>query len=133
MPRIRAPIRAWAPSWFAAAIRRRPWSTSTPPLTPWRDCSPGHPTRRSATVRGPLPSRGALLEADNTAPKPETAGMALAEVGRFEEAIDIQRTLVQEARRLERGGEERRLARNLERYERGEACCARVADVLPPY
>ena len=76
---------------------------------------------------------GALLEADNTAPKAETAAMALAEVGRFEEAIDIQRTLVQEARRLERGGEERRLARNLERYERGEACCARVADVLPPY
>ncbi len=54
-------------------------------------------------------------------------------LGRFEEAIDIQGTLVQEARRLERGGEERRLARNLERYERGEACCARVADAFPPY
>ncbi len=76
---------------------------------------------------------GALLEADNAAPKAETAAMALAEVGRFEEAINIQRTLVQEAQRLERGGEGRRLARNLERYERGEACCARVGDVLPPY
>ncbi len=76
---------------------------------------------------------GALLEADNAAPKAETAAMALSEVGRFEEAINIQRTLVQEARRLERGGEERRLARNLERYERGEACCARVADAYPPY
>ena len=76
---------------------------------------------------------GALLEADNAAPKAETAAMALAEAGRFDEAISIQRTLVREARRLERGGEERRLARNLERYERGEACCARVADAFPPY
>ncbi len=76
---------------------------------------------------------GALLEADNTAPKAETAAMALAEAGRFDEAISIQRTLVREARRRERGGEERRLARNLERYEQGEACCARVADTYPPY
>ena len=76
---------------------------------------------------------GALLEADNTAPMAETAAMALAEAGRFDEAISIQRTLVREARRQGRTGEERRLARNLERYERGEACCARVADVFPPY
>ena len=76
---------------------------------------------------------GALLEADNAAPRAETAAMALAQVGRFEEAINIQRTLVQEARRQGLGGEERRLARNLERYERGETCCARVGDVYPPY
>ena len=76
---------------------------------------------------------GALLEADNSAPTAETAAMALAEVGRFEEAASIQRTLVQEARRQGRAGEERRLARNLERYERREACCARAADALPPY
>ncbi len=76
---------------------------------------------------------GALLEADNAAPKAETAAMALAEVGRFDDAINIQRTLVQEARRQGLGGEERRLAPNLERYESGLACCARVADVLPPY
>ena len=76
---------------------------------------------------------GALLEADNAAPKAETAAMALAEVGRFEEAISIQRTLVREARRQGRTGEERRLARNLERYEGGVACCARVADAFPPY
>ena len=76
---------------------------------------------------------GALLEADDSAPTAETAAMALAEVGRFEEAASIQRTLVQEARRQGRAGEERRLARNLERYERGEACCARAADAFPPY
>lgn len=76
---------------------------------------------------------GALLEADNAAPNAETAAMALAEVGRFEEAVSIQRTLVEEARRQGRTGEERRLARNLERYERSEACCARAADVYPPY
>ncbi len=76
---------------------------------------------------------GALLEADSSAPTAETAAMALAEVGRFEEAVSIQRTLVQEARRQGRAGEERRLARNLARYERGEACCARAADAFPPY
>ncbi|MCE2559846.1 MAG: tetratricopeptide repeat protein, partial [Acidobacteria bacterium] len=76
---------------------------------------------------------GALLEADNSAPSAETAAMALAEIGRFEEAISIQRTLVEEARRQGRTGDERRLARNLERYERKEACCARTADAFPPY
>ena len=76
---------------------------------------------------------GALLEADNSVPTAETAAMALAEAGRFEEAVSIQRTLVEGARRQGRTGEERRLARNLERYESGEACCARVADALPPY
>ncbi|MXX62327.1 MAG: tetratricopeptide repeat protein [Holophagales bacterium] len=76
---------------------------------------------------------GALLQADNAPPNAETAAMALAEVGRFEEAVSIQRTLVEEARRQGRSGEERRLTRNLERYERSEACCARVADAFPPY
>ena len=76
---------------------------------------------------------GSLLQADNAAPNAETAAMALAEVGRFEEAVNIQRTLVEEARRQGRTGEERRLTRNLERYERRESCCARVADAYPPY
>ncbi|MXX74519.1 MAG: tetratricopeptide repeat protein [Holophagales bacterium] len=83
--------------------------------------------RRAMTIAG------AILQADNAAPNAETAAMALAEVGRFEEAVSIQRTLVEEARRRGRTGEERRLTRNLERYERGEACCARVADAFPPY
>ncbi len=83
--------------------------------------------RRAMTIAG------AILQADNAAPNAETAAMALAEVGRFEEAVSIQRTLVAEARRRGRTGEERRLARNLERYERSEACCARVADAYPPY
>ena len=76
---------------------------------------------------------GALLRADNAAPNAEIAAMALAQVGRFEEAASIQRTLVEEARRQGRSGEERRLTRNLARYERGEACCARAADAFPPY
>lgn len=74
---------------------------------------------------------GRLLEADKAAPHAETAAMALAEVGRFEEAISIQRTLVEEARRQGRTGEERRLARNLQRYAGGNACCARAADTYP--
>ena len=76
---------------------------------------------------------GALLQVANSAPNAETAAMGLAEVGRFDEAISIQRTLVEEARRQRRTGDERRLRRNLERYERSEACCARAADALPPY
>ncbi|MCY3927790.1 MAG: tetratricopeptide repeat protein [Acidobacteria bacterium] len=76
---------------------------------------------------------GALMEADNSASTAETAAMALAEAGSFEEAVSIQRTLVEEARRQARTGEERRLSRNLERYERSEACCARAADAFPPY
>ena len=76
---------------------------------------------------------GALLQADTAAPNAETAAMALAEAGRFEEAVSIQRALVEEARRQGRTGDERRLARNLERYEGGEACCARAADAFPPY
>ena len=76
---------------------------------------------------------GALLQAAASAPNAETAAMGLAEDGRFNEAISIQRTLVEEARRQGRTGDERRLARNLERYEGGEACCARAADAFPPY
>ena len=76
---------------------------------------------------------GALLQAAESAPNAETAAMALAETGRFEEAVSIQRTLVEEARRRGRTGDERRLSRNLVRYERSEACCARVADGFPPY
>ena len=76
---------------------------------------------------------GRLLAADKAAPTAETAAMALAEIGRFEEAASIQRTLVEEARRQGRIGEERRLARNLERYAGREACCARAADAFPPY
>ncbi len=76
---------------------------------------------------------GALMEVDNSASTAETAAMALAEAGSFEEAVSVQRTLVEEARRQGRTGDERRLARNLDRYERSEACCARVADAFPPY
>ena len=76
---------------------------------------------------------GALLQAAESASNAETAAMALAETGRFEEAVSIQRTLVEEARRRGRTGDERRLSRNLVRYERSEACCARVADGFPPY
>ncbi len=76
---------------------------------------------------------GSLVQADPAAPNAETAAMALAETGRFEEAVSVQRTLVEEARRQGRSGEYRRLARNLERYEREQACCAREADAFPPY
>ncbi len=76
---------------------------------------------------------GALLEAGDSAPRAETAAMALAEVGPFREATSIPRTLVEEAGRQGPPGEELRLVRNLARYERREACCARVPDAFPPY
>jgi tetratricopeptide (TPR) repeat protein len=74
-----------------------------------------------------------LLEANNAPQNAETAAMALAEVGRFKEALQIQRALVAEAKRLGRSGDQSRLTRNLALYEQGTACCARPADTLPPY
>ena len=61
----------------------------------------------------------------------ETQAMALAEVGRFEEAADRQRAVLAELRRRGRSADAERLARNLERYEAGRSCCADSKDVLP--
>ena len=57
--------------------------------------------------------------------------MALAEVGRLEEAAVRQRALLSAARAAGRSQDAERLARNLERYEDGLSCCAAPEDGLP--
>ncbi|MGH9383341.1 MAG: tetratricopeptide repeat protein, partial [Vicinamibacterales bacterium] len=52
----------------------------------------------------------------------ETLAMALAELGRFDEAAKLQRDLIRGAERGALHDVARRLARNLALYERGEAC-----------
>jgi tetratricopeptide (TPR) repeat protein len=58
-------------------------------------------------------------------PRPEyseTLAMALAEVGQFDEALEIQRQLLSGAESAKLEALIPRLRANLERYERGEAC-----------
>jgi predicted Zn-dependent protease len=52
----------------------------------------------------------------------ETMAMALAELGRFQEAISIQRDLIAGGARAGARDVVRRLTENLRRYERGEPC-----------
>ena len=52
----------------------------------------------------------------------ETLAMALAEVGRYDEAAAIQRDLIAGGEKAGRHDIVRRLAENLQRYERGEPC-----------
>ena len=49
--------------------------------------------------------------------------MALAEAGRFEEALALQRSLIQQAEEKGDTAVLPRLGENLGRYERAEACC----------
>jgi tetratricopeptide (TPR) repeat protein len=63
-----------------------------------------------------------LLKLDPTIDRAETLAMALAELGRFDEAIAWQRHTIAE---IERGGgsdEARQMGTNLRLYERGQPC-----------
>jgi tetratricopeptide (TPR) repeat protein len=68
------------------------------------------------------------------APRAETLAMALAETGRFGEAVRLQRGLVDAARRAGAERSAARLEADLERYSRNEPCCARRdwTVLLPP-
>jgi tetratricopeptide (TPR) repeat protein len=72
------------------------------------------------------------LDSVRVPPYAETLAMALAEVGRFGEADQLQRRVLAEARKSGQDAHSKRLARNLALYENGQACCASSADVLPP-
>ncbi len=62
----------------------------------------------------------AVFEADRSIDSGETVAMALAEVGRFEEAADWQRRLLAEAEKIGQVDLVARLRHNLEKYERRE-------------
>jgi tetratricopeptide (TPR) repeat protein len=70
--------------------------------------------RRAMVLLGPLARQGQNTEVA------ETIAMALAEAGRFDEAIEWQRKAIEVVR--SRGGDAGRMQENLALYERGEAC-----------
>jgi len=58
----------------------------------------------------------------------ETMAMALAALGRYDEAAAVQRDLLKDARENGLAVAVPRLAKNLARYERGEPCRTPWAD-----
>ena len=73
-----------------------------------------------------------VFEAERAPSYAETVAMALAAVGRFGEAIQMQRRVLGEAQKLGRGADVERLSRNLELYESSKTCCTATSDVFPP-
>jgi len=61
-----------------------------------------------------------VLKKDQSTAVGETFAMALAEVGKFEAAADVQRTLIAAARQAKATALERRLQEDLRRYEAGQ-------------
>lgn len=72
-----------------------------------------------------------VFEAERTPVHAETLAMALAATGRFDEAVELQRRVLEEARRQGQKAAQDRLIRNLGLYESGRGCCARTSDVFP--
>jgi tetratricopeptide (TPR) repeat protein len=73
-----------------------------------------------------------VFDAERTPWQAETLAMALAEVGRFNDAAQLQRRVRDEFKRISRTFDLDRVEANLARYENRENCCATSADVLPP-
>ena len=63
-----------------------------------------------------------LMKGTKTTAIGETLAMAMAEVGQFRAATDVQRDIMAAARQAGLERDVRRMADNLRRYERGEAC-----------
>jgi tetratricopeptide (TPR) repeat protein len=73
-----------------------------------------------------------LLAQGRTLDLGATVAMAFAEMGRFEQAVSVQRDLIAAARQAGLQDVVSRLSRNLSRYERGEPCRTPwTADELP--
>ena len=62
----------------------------------------------------------AVFQADSTLEHAETLAMALAEMGRFDEAIELQTRVVTESERRGQSAVASRASRRLESYQRGE-------------
>lgn len=63
-----------------------------------------------------------LFAAERSPENAEAVGMALAQLGRFEQAVQLQEELATEIRRLGRTAWAEHLDRNLERYRGGRTC-----------
>jgi tetratricopeptide (TPR) repeat protein len=84
---------------------------------------------RDAQRAVPMATR--VFETERSPAHAETLAMALAASGRFEEAVQLQRKVLEEAERQGQRAAQARLIRNLDLYEEGRECCARTSDVFP--
>jgi tetratricopeptide (TPR) repeat protein len=69
-----------------------------------------------------------LLKTDKTTALGETMAMAFAEIGRFDQAVAVQRDIIGAASKAGLTAEVRIMAENLRRYERGQPCRVPWAD-----
>ena len=90
------------------------------------------PERSLRDPQRALPMVTEIFEAERTPVHAETLAMALAAAGRFEEAVQLQYRVLNEADKQRQGAVKDRLNRNLDLYENGRDCCARTSDVFPP-
>jgi len=74
-----------------------------------------------------------VFDSERTPQHAETLAMALAEVGRFEDAVQLQRRILDEFEKSASRDVLDRLRRNLDRYTGGTTCCAMPSDVLPTH
>lgn len=63
-----------------------------------------------------------LMKGTKTTAVGETLAMAMAEVGQFRDAVDIQRGIIAASQQAGLDRDVRRMTGNLRRYERGQAC-----------
>jgi tetratricopeptide (TPR) repeat protein len=63
-----------------------------------------------------------LMKSGKTTAVGETLAMAMAELGRFPDAVDVQRGVIASAEQAGLAADARRMAANLRRYERQQAC-----------
>ena len=74
-----------------------------------------------------------VFDAERISEHAETLAMALAAVGRFEDAAGLQLRILDQLGPSPSSGHFHRLSRNLELYQRSEAFCAAPSDVLPSH
>jgi tetratricopeptide (TPR) repeat protein len=89
------------------------------------------PEERLRDGRRSLSMAAEVFESERMAPHAETLAMALAEVGRFEDAEQLQRRILGEIDLSARSEDRQRLQRNLVLYQERRACCGKASDVLP--
>jgi len=74
-----------------------------------------------------------LMKGQKTTAVGETMAMALAELGRFSDAVDVQRSIIAAAEQAGSAPDVRRMTANLRRYERRQPCRTPWADDDPAH
>jgi tetratricopeptide (TPR) repeat protein len=109
-----------ARDWFADAMARNPDRPDvTHALARLLASAPDDQVRDGRRAQA-LVDR--LLKTMKTVDLGETLAMALAEQGQFDQAISLQRTMIESARRAGLATIVRNMSANLQRYERRQPC-----------